>query len=182
LSFAAVAHADLTNKPYQLVYLVKRSTAEQEKADTAQVEAFMQAAQAKGWAVSHEIKVTPTWISVVKRAGESLQDLVAGYGRCTSLDACKVGIDNLNRDPEVFNDAYAGPVIIPANENYYDISIDAGANYREEKIGNRTTAVMSRELDALLKPIVRKTVGRFAMWCQNVDNPESCSYYDVRVE
>lgn len=168
---------------YQFTYFAKMTHPDSYEADLDQIKSFLQRAPGKGWTADVRIAFDETWIVFNKKEGEMLSMILDRTQGCELLQSqCEAQINFRNREARIWDADYAGKAILPVKIVLYRISLEAGQNYREEVTGRSTKAYMSRELHLALAPLRQNTFGGMSSFCSNVDDPKTCSNYELVIE
>jgi hypothetical protein len=170
LSFVFVssfAHAQAVPAPYKMSGVLGDVLDPNTSDNTKLLETFVAAIEREGWQVNLKQSTAIVHHAYQKAKGESISDIVVNKTKgCDAFDkGCLRLIKNLNRGSEFLSNNYQGEVLLPTQEIQFEVSIDAGSNYREETIGQLTKAFMSRRLHDLSLTIVSISVPRISQIC-----------------
>ena len=173
LAIANAGSAELTAKPYEVVWQFNYNEGEAEAVHLQKLSQFKQIARESGWNVAVVKTLSQTLANYKLTSDESLADVVVNKLKgCKSFDEkCRQVIANLNRrDLEEISDV--GPLrnevlSLPAQYTQYLISIDAGSAYRVKTENRKTTAVISSRLANATKLIEesKHAVARMSRAC-----------------
>jgi len=178
------AHAEFVNTPYSIHYFTLADNKEKHARELQEVKRFMTEASNKGWKVTANFAATHDWKLVQKKVGQSLESILEKTEGCIEWTTaeCLQMVRAVNRNTELLNLDSKGEISVPVKMVTLDITIDAGAAYREEVIGNTTMAEISRDLAELEYTIIRNTYpNRTSKFCSNVDDTKTCSYFRLKI-
>lgn len=177
------AYADSIAVPYKANGTLGAIVGAKTTANAEVLEKLVEAVQAEGWQISVTKSLGETIAVYTKSNDERLSDIILHKTKgCKTIDErCLRYVEKLNRHLDMSNiDMYQGDIYLPSQEIQFEISIDAGTNYREEKLGQLTKAYMSKKLHAILQPAYEEIVyGRITRFCLG---SECAEYYQMTVE
>ena len=168
--FTVLASADLEPAPFVGSIIIPTNIEEKANAQEKMLDLIANI-QAQGWDIQIKEEKMIAHRPYIKAKGEKIEDIILNKTKgCKELDStCLRLVGNLNRRIEKVDLDYlnslSGVLLLPHEENRFLISVKAGDNYKEGRIGTKRVGEAKRSFMSFFKDLSKYMEGPLTRFC-----------------